>query len=94
MKSLSHWIVKRQNTPVKIDEKTVLFAAKQCIREEYGKRGEVSVTPDSYRKGALSLRITSSLWAGEFFQEKEHFRNRCNAMFSPQKPIKKIVILR
>jgi hypothetical protein len=92
MKSLAHYIISRNEIKKILDEKTVLFSVKKCIKEQYGTQGEKNIKIISWKKGVVIISIEKATWKSEFFQQQEIIKNCCNKNFTPQKPIKKIII--
>ncbi len=92
MKSLAHYIISRNETRKSLDEKTILFSVKKCIKEQYGTRGEENIKIISWKKGTVVVSIKKAIWKSEFFQQQEVIKQCCNKNFTPQKPIKKIAI--
>jgi len=92
MRALAQCITSRQAKGIILDEKTVLFSVKNCIKEQFGQQGEKNIEPLSWKKGIISVKISKAVWSSELWQQKEQFIQCCNQKFLPERPVKKITI--
>lgn len=56
---------KREQEIVVLDDKTVLYIARNVILREYGNLGVKNITPKSFREGNLNLLVSGSVWKSE-----------------------------
>ena len=93
MESLSHYLqVRQKDRRVVFDEKTILTTVSRCIRDQFGSQGEVNIQVVSWKSGVVVVEIKKSIWAHEFFEQREQFLQCCNTFFDPEHPIQKIFV--
>lgn len=64
---LKHW-----------DEKSLYYAFQRVIKEEYGNRGVMNLTPEFYKNKIIFVRSLSSAWANELLMNQREIVTKIN----------------
>ena len=78
MRKISQIINNRRDNTKTWDEKSIFYAFKRIVQEEYGKQGACNLLPQLFRRKTLFIKALSSVWANELWLMKAEILRKIN----------------
>jgi hypothetical protein len=92
MKKIGQLIVSKGDLKkVGWDEKSIFYAFRRVIKEEYGSNGVINLVPDFWKNQTLFVRSDSATWGSELWLNKEKIIKKINLEIGSEE-VKKLKI--
>lgn len=78
MRSLAQLFQMKENQKKEIDEKTILYIARNIILREYGNKGLENIQAKAFREGRLNFWVGGSIWESEVLLQRTYLKKAIN----------------